>query len=241
MARREDTAPSAAADSEDSAAARCEGAAADVAAVPEVPSTDRREGAAGVVPSSAAPSAAWCEGVATGVAADPMALSAAQRAVDVQAPVNATVAMSSTAPHQEDDMPLGSRTEYEIEGTELIRKAFLKNVVRQATALLQAPATNEPRNRIPPAVSTLRHSRWIAGAGVEFQMGEMARRSTKKVMKTLNIIGESDGVNQQVQEQHSKIFSEPLSSSHLQALAALFGWSSLDSNGLENHDMVMTS
>jgi hypothetical protein len=72
-------------------------------------------------------------------------------------------------------------------------------------------------------------------------MGEMARRSTKNVMKSLNIIGENDGVNQKAQEDYSKLFSEPLSSTHLQALPALFGWSNLESNNMENSEVVIAS
>jgi hypothetical protein len=66
------------------------------------------------------------------------------------------------------------------------------------------------------------------------QNGDMvARRSTKKIMRSLGIIGEQDGINQQALEEYGGIFTEPISTSHLQALAALFGWNSLESNGLE--------
>jgi hypothetical protein len=57
-------------------------------------------------------------------------------------------------------------------------------------------------------------------------MGETARRSAKKIMRSLDIIGEQDGISKQAQDEYAKLFSQPLSASHLQALATLFGWSS---------------
>jgi hypothetical protein len=66
----------------------------------------------------------------------------------------------------------------------------------------------------------------------------MTRRLSKKVTRTLNILGESDGINQQAQEEYAKVFSEPLSTSNIQALAALFGWSELEN--MDNVDAAAT-
>jgi hypothetical protein len=54
-------------------------------------------------------------------------------------------------------------------------------------------------------------------------MGEMERRATKRIMRSLDVIGEHDDTNQQSLEECAKIFIEPLSASNLEALAALFG------------------
>jgi hypothetical protein len=43
-------------------------------------------------------------------------------------------------------------------------------------------------------------------------------------MRSLKIIGEQEGIDQQAQEEYVKLFEEPLSDSHVQALAALFKW-----------------
>jgi hypothetical protein len=83
--------------------------------------------------------------------------------------------------------------------------------------------------------------RGVAGAGVEFQMGEIARRSTKRAMRSLSIIGENDGIDQQAKEEYAKVFSEPLSDSHIKALAALFGWSSLDSREAGERSLPLAS
>jgi hypothetical protein len=113
----------------------------------------------------------------------------------------------------------------------LNKEAFIDKVTRQVSALLQVPSDKERKRNAAYSAFTPRRSRRIAGAGFEFPLGDMTRRSSKKVMRTLNNIGESDGINQQAQEEYAKVFSEPLSTSNIQALAALFGWSELESMG----------
>ena len=44
-------------------------------------------------------------------------------------------------------------------------------------------------------------------------------------MRSLNIIDEHEGITQHAQEEYFKLFGQPLSDSHLQALTALFNWS----------------
>jgi hypothetical protein len=51
-------------------------------------------------------------------------------------------------------------------------------------------------------------------------------------MKALKIIDEKGSVDQQAEEDYAKIFSEPLSDSHVEVLAALFGWSLTLSTGI---------
>lgn len=43
-------------------------------------------------------------------------------------------------------------------------------------------------------------------------------------MRTLDIIGVNKGFDQQAQDEYAKLFSQSLSASHMDALAALFGW-----------------
>ena len=47
----------------------------------------------------------------------------------------------------------------------------------------------------------------------------------KKAMRSLDIISENEGIDQQVLDDYAKLFGHPLSDSQLQALAALFTWS----------------
>jgi hypothetical protein len=39
------------------------------------------------------------------------------------------------------------------------------------------------------------------------------------------VIDENEGIDQEALDCYSKLFDKPLSPSHIQALAALFGWS----------------
>jgi hypothetical protein len=72
---------------------------------------------------------------------------------------------------------------------------------------------------------TPRRSRRLAGADVEFQLDDLSRRSKKKAMRSLNILGENEGIDQQAQDDYAKLFAHPLCDSHIHALAALFNWS----------------
>jgi hypothetical protein len=47
---------------------------------------------------------------------------------------------------------------------------------------------------------------------------------SKKAMRSLQIIGEHDGIDQQAQDEYAKLFKKPFSAAHVQALAALFKW-----------------
>jgi hypothetical protein len=154
--------------------------------------TQRGDDAIDVVANSAAPSTIRHQDDATGGAAGTgtLSLSVTQPEADVPA-----VCTAVPVPPQDDGvlMLAGPVALSGTEGLMLTGEAFLNNVVCHAMALLRAPTTREPGNTMHPTTSTPRHSNRIAGAGVEFQMDEMARRSTKKVMKSLNIIGENEG------------------------------------------------
>jgi hypothetical protein len=72
-------------------------------------------------------------------------------------------------------------------------------------------------------------------------MGDLAGRSAKKVMRSLGIIGKNQGIDQQAQEEYAKLFSKPLSSTHLAALAALFGWKTLQTGEADRGSLVLAS
>jgi hypothetical protein len=105
---------------------------------------------------------------------------------------------------------------------------FLSKVKRQVSTLLPVPSFKKLETMSAPIGFTPSCSRCVAKAGVEFQMGDMSRRSTKKAMRSLGVIGENDDIDQQAQEEYARLFSEPLSATHLAALIALFGWKSLE-------------
>lgn len=53
-------------------------------------------------------------------------------------------------------------------------------------------------------------------------------------MRALHVIKESEGISQETLGQYGKLFSQPLPSSHVQALAALFGWATPEDVNGEN-------
>jgi hypothetical protein len=90
------------------------------------------------------------------------------------------------------------------------------------------PVPDNITQRQQPPRSTFgsapRRSRRVAGIGVEFQMQDLGSRSTKRAMRTLQIITEYEGISQEAIEEYKKLFTHPLSQCHIEALSALFGW-----------------
>lgn len=81
------------------------------------------------------------------------------------------------------------------------REAFINRVKQHTTSLLPVPIDAKRRSRVLTPGTTPRRSRRLAGAGIEFQAVDWKGRSQKKAMKTLQIIGENDGIDQQAQDE----------------------------------------
>ena len=109
--------------------------------------------------------------------------------------------------------------------TPLNHDTFISNLSRRTAGLLPVPTISKRRAKALPPGETPRRSRRLAGAVAEFQPVDWARRSKKKVMRSLEIISEQNGVCQQAEEEYCKLFENPLPDVHLIGLAALFNWS----------------
>ena len=87
-----------------------------------------------------------------------------------------------------------------------------------------------PRDSAPmPVLRQFPHgSHRITGVEPEACCFGASTRPKKKVMKALQIIGETGCINQQSLYKYSKLFtkSSSLTSVHVEAMAALFGWAS---------------
>ena len=106
-------------------------------------------------------------------------------------------------------------------------KEFIKRLSKKTTKILLTPCiSRRKQQRLPPGAP--RRSRRLAGIGVESPKQPAPSRFKKRVMRSLDIISEQEGIDQQALEEYAKFFTQPLSASHIQALAALFGWSSPD-------------
>jgi hypothetical protein len=64
--------------------------------------------------------------------------------------------------------------------------------------------------------------------------GGATSKYKKKVMRALDIIGETEGIDEQSHDEYSKLFSQSswLPDTHVQAMAALFGWVTPDEEEL---------
>lgn len=118
------------------------------------------------------------------------------------------------------------------------REEFMTRLTRHTTSLLLA-TKQKRRTKTVPQGQTPRRSRRIAGAPAEFQPGEMERRSKKRVMRSLVIVGAQDAIDQQAQDEYARLFLQPLSDKHIQALAALFKWNIPAEFSQQGEDIVV--
>jgi hypothetical protein len=102
------------------------------------------------------------------------------------------------------------------------REVFINKITAHTAAILPLKIQHRKVKALQQG-QTPRRSHRIVGAAAEFKPGDL-ERSKKKVMRSLQIIGEQEGIDQQAQEEYAKLFQGPLSDSHVQALAALFKW-----------------
>lgn len=113
----------------------------------------------------------------------------------------------------------------------LSRKTFINNLTKKTDGLLTRPPTIRKRQtRPPPPTSAPRRSRRTAGLDPEFaHCPDIGARKT--VIRSLNLAMEQEHVDQRILNDYAKLFSHPLSTSHIQALAALFGWAVPEGTG----------
>jgi hypothetical protein len=129
---------------------------------------------------------------------------------------------------------LNNLTELEVVSSDVAKQIscpsaeyFLNRVAIRPDALLPNPCIKVHKKASSPlsSLAAPRRSRRVAGVGVEFIMQDLGRRSMKKAMATLHIISETEDISQEAIDAYAKLFSQPLSQCHVEALAALFGWS----------------
>jgi hypothetical protein len=118
----------------------------------------------------------------------------------------------------EDDLP-ATQDSVEISAQE----QFISRLSNQITRVLPVPKSVRRQSSTPLAVP--RRSRRVAGVGVEFKIQDWGKRSKKQAMVALNIIKDNEEFSRQALDDYAKLFKHTLSRSHVQALAALFGWS----------------
>jgi len=114
------------------------------------------------------------------------------------------------------------------------RSRFMKKISKRIEKNLPTPRAPKPRARTHMSAAPPRRSRRIAGVGPESPSGAVPTRYRKRVMTVLNVVNENDGIHQDVLDAYGKLFGQPLPESHVQALAALFGWATPDVGEVES-------
>jgi hypothetical protein len=90
------------------------------------------------------------------------------------------------------------------------REAFISNLAQHTASIMATPTAFKHSTKTVQAGQKQRRSRRIAG---------------NQATRTLNVISDHEGVSQQAQDAYSKVFGQPLSGLHLEALASLFNGS----------------
>jgi hypothetical protein len=104
--------------------------------------------------------------------------------------------------------------------------SIINMISRKPSHLLPAPGTGLKRQKdLIVTVTMPRRSRRVAGIGVEFSMQDWRSKASRKAMRALRIINESDKITSDAIMEYALLFKRPLIQSHVDALAALFGWS----------------
>ncbi|KAJ1284186.1 hypothetical protein BS78_03G186000 [Paspalum vaginatum] len=102
------------------------------------------------------------------------------------------------------------------------QSCFLKKLRKKTSAILSTPPPARAPSRLPAAPP--RRSRRIAGLGPDRSFLKDSTRIRRQVVRSLDIIDDNDGLDQQALDAYAQLFTHQLSESHVQALAALFGW-----------------
>jgi hypothetical protein len=109
----------------------------------------------------------------------------------------------------------------------------MAKITKKTVRILPTPRVTRPTVQARTPSAPPRRSRRIAGVDPE-PATEIATRNKKKVMRALHVIQESEGINQDALDEYGKLFGQPLPASHVQALAALFGWATPEDVNGEN-------
>ena len=106
----------------------------------------------------------------------------------------------------------------------------MAKITKKTIKILPTPSANRLRSRTCAPCTPPRRSRRIAGMEPDTPGGGASLRTKKKVMRALDIIGETAGIDQQSLERYSKLFTglARLPNSQVVALSALFGWATPD-------------
>jgi hypothetical protein len=105
------------------------------------------------------------------------------------------------------------------------REIFVSKLACHTASIMAAPSSFKRSTKTQLARDAPQRSRRIAGDKVEFNMSVPDTRSRKEALRAMGIIKEQEGITEQAMEDYVKLFANPLTDAHLEALTTLFNWS----------------
>jgi hypothetical protein len=117
---------------------------------------------------------------------------------------------------------------------EAIKNEFFKGITKHSSRILHVPRAGMQADLSPsPPAALMPRSRRVTSVGVEFDIQDLGERTTRKVMRSLHIIAENEGISQEALDEYARLFKRPLTHSEVEALSALFGWRAPESVPLQ--------
>lgn len=100
---------------------------------------------------------------------------------------------------------------------------LVQQLTKPVDSLLKPSTINKRRSKTLPVGSLPCRSRRVAGAA-PCSPGPILTDAQRRIIRSLGLSGSTKKVDQQAQDAYGKLFDQPLSESHINALTALFGW-----------------
>ena len=86
---------------------------------------------------------------------------------------------------------------------------FFNKLAVKTTSVLPTPSFPKFKKKIRTPVTAPRRSRCLSGVGVEFSIEQEQSRYKKRVMRSLDVLRDQDGIDEAALDEYAKLFSEP--------------------------------
>jgi len=157
-----------------------------------------------------------------GMAAAPPA---SEAVADAELASTETVAIPTTLPGQGNVTAMVmSSSAVETSRSVATHGTFFNKLAVKTSSVLPTPSFPKFKKKIRTPAVPPRRSRCLSGVGVEFSIEQEQSRYKKRVMRSLDVLRDQDGIDEAALDEYAKLFSQPLSDTHSLALACLFGW-----------------
>jgi len=121
-----------------------------------------------------------------------------------------TVAIPTTLPGQGNVTAMViSSSAVETSRSVATHGTFFNKLAVKTTSVLPTPSFPKFKKKIRTPAVPPRRSRCLSGVGVEFSIEQEQSRYKKRVMRSLDVLRDQDGIDEAALDEYAKLFSEP--------------------------------